>query len=104
MATTFEPKVYARPADSVFSDTQWNTLFHIFDGFVPRLTPEEVVALKKDYASYTANPVDESLIDAYVSESATEVPEFVEDVNTVFNNHLPPEKIKELGMVLNLLK
>lgn len=77
---------------------------HLVNGSVPSLTPEETAELKKDYYSYTKNPVDEAVLDAYCQESATDCPEFIEDVNNAFNNDVPADKIKQLKLIMDILK
>ena len=98
------PKVYERPTDCVFSEAQWNTMFHIFDAIIPALTPEETLELKKGYRGLAVNAVDESALDAFAREAASDCKEFVEDVYNTFNNEIPPEKIKELKTLLDILE
>ncbi|KAK6524915.1 hypothetical protein TWF281_011809 [Arthrobotrys megalospora] len=95
---------FKRPSDKcVFDDAQWNMLAHIFETFVAGLTPEETEELKKDYYKHAKNPADEKVLEAYAQESALELPEFLEDVDGVFQNHVPADKIAEIKTVLNIL-
>ncbi|KAF3913250.1 hypothetical protein AA313_de0208904 [Arthrobotrys entomopaga] len=105
MATPTVALRFKRPSDAcVFDDAQWNMLAHIFETFVPKLTPEETAELKKDYyQNVKVNAVDEKLIDAYAQESLMDLPEFLEDVDTTFQNYVPEDKIAEIKTVLNIL-
>ncbi|RVD87455.1 uncharacterized protein DFL_001690 [Arthrobotrys flagrans] len=95
---------FKRPSDKcVFDDAQWNMLAHIFETFVAGLTPEETEDLKKDYYKHIKNPADEKLLETYAQESALDLPEFLEDVDCVFQNHVPADKVAEIKTVLNIL-
>lgn len=96
---------FKRPSDKcVFDDAQWNMLAHIFETFVAGLTPEETEDLKRDYYKHIKNPADEKLLETYAQESALDLPEFLEDVDCVFQNHVPADKVAEIKTVLNILE
>ncbi|KAF3926854.1 hypothetical protein ABW20_dc0103150 [Dactylellina cionopaga] len=105
MATETPTYRFKRPSDKcVFNDAQWNMLAHIFETFVPQLTPEETAELKKDYYEHVKiNPSDEKLLDAYAQESLLDMPEFLEDVDAIFQNNIPADKVAEIQTALNIL-
>ncbi|KAF3929614.1 hypothetical protein ABW19_dt0210163 [Dactylella cylindrospora] len=95
---------FKRPSDQcVFEDAQWNMLCHILETYVPRLTPEETVELKKDYYANVKNPVDEKVLEAFAQESAMDRPEFLEDVDAAFRENVAPDKVAEIKTALNIL-
>ncbi|EPS43540.1 hypothetical protein H072_2482 [Dactylellina haptotyla CBS 200.50] len=102
MTTTYR---FKRPSDGcVFDDAQWNMLSHIFETFVPKLTPEETAELKRDYYEHVKiNPVNEKLIDAFAEESIMDVTAFSEDVDEIFQFNIPADKVAEIKTVLNIL-
>ncbi|EWC47090.1 hypothetical protein DRE_03459 [Drechslerella stenobrocha 248] len=105
MATETATYRFARPSEKcVFDDAQWNMLVHILETFVSKLTPEETAELKEDYYKRTKfNPVEERLLDAYAKESLVDVPEVLQDIDTLFQNNVPADKVAEIQTVLNIL-
>ncbi|KAF3927038.1 hypothetical protein ABW21_db0209037 [Orbilia brochopaga] len=96
---------FARPSDKcVFEAAQWNMLIHILEAYIPKLTPEETEELKKDYyENVKINPADEKALDAYAQESVADVPEALEDLDWIFQNNIPEDKVAEIKTVLNIL-
>ncbi|KAK6527434.1 hypothetical protein TWF694_004423 [Orbilia ellipsospora] len=96
---------FRRPSSTCpFDDEQWNILIQILETFVPRLTPEETSELKKDYYERVhVNPANEKDLDAYAQESLSDVPEVLQDIDCLFQNHVPPENVTQMGGLLTLL-
>lgn len=106
MATTSNNLRFKRPSEAcVFEPAQWNLLMHIFETFVPKLTPEETAKLKKHYReTETFNPVSDQVLEAYAQESSVDNPIFVEDVDLVFQKHVPADKVAEFKTALNIME
>lgn len=111
------------PKDDPLTKDQWRTLLAIADTVVPAIiestkptTPFKAIAVEpKKYASVVAT-IDryaaesehvnktENLTQEYLSERPSKIPQFRDALYRFLALNTPPDQVKLIGIILNLLK
>lgn len=87
-------------AQPTLTDDEVETFLACIDTVAPSVAVEELRAL----APHLADDVSAEVIAAYAAEIPSQNPLVREDVRSLIPSQMPPAKLKELKMVLNLLR
>ena len=116
MVAPLESPLPPPPPGEVFTSEQWTTLVSILDTFIPSITSaqsEEDSKLCVGGAAYAESTLaiqgllpasaDQSIISAYLAESASSIPDFRPSIHRICANYVPTDQVKGLRFILSSL-